>query len=97
MTDDQVGSRHSLVITVYETSFSPTDLTSHLNVALECGCVLSRISAMSDEVIGHKSPVVEDNSLAGGQVRKLGSSVSRAAFPCHVCVQIGANRWGGNI
>ena len=54
---DQVGSRHSLVFEVYETSFSPTDLTSHLNVTLECGCVLSRISTMRDEVIGYKSPV----------------------------------------
>jgi hypothetical protein len=94
---DQVGSRHSLVFAVYEVSFNPTDLTSHLNVALECGCVLSRISAMNDEVIGHKSPVVEDNSLAGGQVWKLGSSASRATFPCHVCVYTGVNRWGGNI
>ena len=92
---DQVGSRHNLVFAVYEASFRPTDLTRHLNVSLECGCVLSRISAMRDEVIGYKSPVLEDNSLAGGQVRELGLSVSRAAFPCHVCVH--TNRWGGNI
>ncbi len=75
-----VGSRHSLVFAVYEPSFSPTDLTSHLNVALECGCVLSTISVMRDEVIGYKSPVLEDNSLAGGQVRELGLSGSRADF-----------------
>ena len=74
---DQVGSRHSLVFAVYESSFSPTDLTSHLNVSLECDCVLSRISAMRDEVIGYKSPVLEDNILPGGQVRELGLSVSR--------------------
>ena len=92
---DQVGSRPNHVFAVYEVSFSPTDLTSHLNVALECGCVLFRISAMRDEVIGYKSPVLEDNSLAGGQVRELGLSVSRAAFPCHVCVH--TNRWGGDI
>jgi hypothetical protein len=63
---DQVGSRHNLVFAVYEVSFSPTDLTSHLNVALECVCVLYRISDMRDEVIGYKSPVLEDNNLAGG-------------------------------
>ncbi len=77
--------RHSLVFAVYEASFRPTDLTSHLKVVLECGCVLSRISDMSDENIGYKSPVLEDNSLPGGQVWELGLSVSRAAFPCHVC------------
>ena len=64
--DDQVGSRHSLSFTVYETSFNPTDLTSHvLNVALECVCVLSRISVMRDEFIGYKSSVLEDNRLPG--------------------------------
>ena len=70
---DQVGSRHSLVFAVYEVSFRPTDLTSHLNVELECGCVLSKISAMRDEVIGYKSPVLEDNSLAflGGRCGNL--------------------------
>jgi hypothetical protein len=92
---DQVGSRHSLVFAVYEASFSPTDLTSHLKVTLECGCVLSRISTMRDEVIGYKSPVLEDNSLGGGQVRELGLSVSRAAFPYLVYVY--TNRLGGNI
>ncbi len=62
--DDQVGSRHILAFAVYEDSFSPTDLTSHvLNVALECDCVLSRISDLRDEVIGYKSPVLEDNRL----------------------------------
>ena len=81
--------------TVYETSFNPTDLTSHLNVPLECGCVLSRISVMRDEVIGYKSPVLEDNSLAGGQVRELGLSVSQTVFPFQVCVH--TNRWGKNI
>ena len=90
--DDQVCSRHSLVFEVYESSFRPTDLTSHLNVSLECGCVLSRISAMRDEVIGYKSPVLEDNILPGGQVRENGLSASRAAFPYHVCVH--TNRWG---
>jgi hypothetical protein len=54
--------RHSLVFEVYETSFGPTDLTSHLNVALKCGCVLSRISTMRDEVIGYKSPLLTVNS-----------------------------------
>jgi hypothetical protein len=93
--DDEVGSRHSLVLAVYEASFSPTDLTNHLKVTLECVCVLSRISAMMGEVIGYKSPVLEDNRLAGGQVRELGLSASRPAFPCHVCVH--TNRWGGNI
>ena len=44
---------------VYEASFRPTDLTIHLHVALECDCVLSRISTMRDEVIGYKSPVIE--------------------------------------
>jgi hypothetical protein len=80
---------------VYEASFRPTDLTSHLNVALECGCVLSRISVMRHEVIGYKSTVLEDNSLPGGQVWELGLSVSRADFPFHVCLY--TNRWGGNI
>jgi len=75
---DQVGSRHILVFAVYEVSFSPTDLTSHLNVALECVCVLSRISVMRDEVIGYKSPVLEDTSLAGGQAWELGLSASRS-------------------
>jgi hypothetical protein len=50
------------------------------------GCLLSRISDMRDEVIGYKSPVLEDNSVAGGQVWELKLSVSRAASPCHVCV-----------
>ena len=70
-----------IILAVYEASFSPTDLTSHLNVALERGCVLSRFSDMRDEVIGYKSPVLEDNSLAEGQVRELGLSVCRATFP----------------
>ena len=35
------------------------------HVELEYGFVLSRISAISDEVIGYKSPVFQDNSLAG--------------------------------
>ena len=79
---DQVGSRRTLPLTVYEASFNPTDLTSHvLNVALECDCVLSSISALRDEVIGYKSPVLEDNNLTGGNVRELGLSVSRTDFP----------------
>ena len=76
---DQVGNRHSLAFEVYEASFRPTDPTSHLNVSLECGCVLSRISAMRDEVIGYKSPVLEDNILAGGQVWEL--SISQIDSP----------------
>jgi hypothetical protein len=36
---------------------------------------------MRDEVIGYKSPVLEDNNVAGGQVSELGLSASRAAFP----------------
>ena len=87
--------RHSLAFEVYEVSCRPTDLTSHLNVSLECVCVLSRISVMRDEVIGYKSPVLEDNSLAGGQVRELGLSVSQTVFPFQVCVH--TNRWGKNI
>ena len=79
---DQVGSRHSLVFAVYESSFSPTDLTSQvLNVAPQCDSILSRISALGDEVIGYKSPVLEENNLAGGHVRELGLSVSRTDFP----------------
>ena len=92
---DQVGSRHSVVFAVYEASFSPTDLTNHLNVTLECDCVLFRISDMRDEIIGYKSPVLEDNSLVGGQVWELGLSVSRADFPV-MSVSIPTDE-GGNI
>ena len=64
-----------------------TDLTSHvLNVALECVCVLSRISTMKDEVIGYKSKVIEDNRLPRGHVQEVGVSYFRGAFTCHVCV-----------
>ena len=84
-----------IIFAVHELSLL-TDLTSHvLNVTLECGCVLSRILDLRDEVIGYKSPVLEDNILPGGHVRELGLSVSRADFPCHVCVY--TNRWGGNL
>ena len=49
-----------------EGSVSPTELTIPVhNVSLECGFVLSRISDSTDEVIGYKSPVIEDISLAG--------------------------------
>ena len=79
---DQVGSRNILVFTVHEDSSNYTDLSSHvLKVALECVCVLSKISALRDEVIGYKSPVLEDNNLTGGNVRELGLSVSRTDFP----------------
>ncbi len=56
----------------------------HLNVDL--------YSDNSDEVIGYKSPVFQDNSLAWGQVWE--PSISRNAFPWHVWDHI--NRWGRN-
>jgi hypothetical protein len=49
---DEVPSRHRLAFTVYDFSFSPTDLTRLiLNVALESVCVLSWIGTTTDEVI----------------------------------------------
>ena len=77
---DEIGSGDILVSVVQDASISPADLVIPVhNVALECGFVLSRISANSDEVIGYKSPVFQDNSLAWGQVWE--PSISRNAFP----------------
>jgi hypothetical protein len=60
---DEIGSGDSLVSVVKDASISPADLDIPVhNVALECGFVLSRISA-SDEVIGYKSPVFQDNKV----------------------------------
>ena len=67
---DEIGSGDSLVsvVQVSDASVSPSvlDIPVH-NVALDCGFVLSRISVNSDEVIGYKSPVFQDNSLTGGR------------------------------
>jgi len=77
---DEIGSGDSLASVVPDVSISPADLDIPVhNVALECGFVLSRISANSDEVIGYKSPVFQDNSLAWGQVWE--PIISRNAFP----------------
>ena len=66
---DEIGSGDNLVSVVQDVSISPADLDIPVhNVALECDFVLSRISVSSDEVIGYKSPVFQDNSLALGQV-----------------------------
>ncbi len=76
---DEIGSVDSLVSVVKDASINPADLDIPVhNVALECGFVLYRISA-SDEVIGYKSPVFQDNSLAWGQVWE--PSIFRNAFP----------------
>ena len=77
---DEIGSGDNLASEVQDALISPTDLAIPVhNVALECGFVLSRISDISDEVIGYKSPVFQDNSLAWGQVWE--PSISRNAFP----------------
>jgi hypothetical protein len=77
---DEIGSGDSLASVVQDASIRPADLVIPVhNVALECGFVLSRISANSDEVIGYKSPVFQDNSLVWGQVWE--PSISRNAFP----------------
>ena len=79
---DEIGSGDSLASVVQDTLVSPTDLVIPVhNVALECGFVLSRISANSDEVIGYKIPVFQDNILTGGQV--WDQSISRNVFPLH--------------
>ncbi len=80
---DEIGSGDSLVSVVQGASISPADFAIPVhNVVLECGFVLSRISASSIEVIGYKSPVFQDNSLVWGQVWE--PSISRNAFPGHV-------------
>ena len=77
---DEIGSGDSLDSVVQDVSVSPGGLAIPVhNVALECGFVLSRISVSSDEVIGYKSPVFQDNNLTGGQV--WDPSISRNAFP----------------
>ena len=70
MTDcfDEIDSGDVLVSVVQDPSVRPSDPQSlpspstmlNLNVVL-----LSRISGSSDEVIGYKSPVFQDNSLGG--------------------------------
>jgi hypothetical protein len=51
-------------------------------VCLECGCVLSRISTMRDEVIGcTETPVIEDNNLPGGHVCEVLSPVMSESTP----------------
>ncbi len=90
---DEIGSGDNLASEVQDALISPTDLAIPVhNVALECGFVLSRISSSSDEVIGYKSPVFQDNNLTCGQVWE--PSISRNAFPWHVWDHI--NRWGRN-
>ncbi len=78
---DEIGSGDSLVSVVQDGSISPTDLTIPVhNVALECVYVLlSRISVDSDEVIGYKSPVFQDNNLVWGQVWE--PTISRNVSP----------------
>ncbi len=77
---DEIGSGDTLASLVQDAWISPTDLAIPVhNVALECVVVLSRISAISDEVIGYKSPVFQDNSLAWGQVWE--PNISRNDFP----------------
>ena len=49
---DEIGSGDSFASVVQDDLISPGDLVIPVhNVALECGFVLSRISANSDEVI----------------------------------------------
>ena len=80
LMSDEIGSGDSLASVVQDASISPADLAIPVhNVALECAFVLSRIAASSDKVIGYKSPVFQDNSLAWGQVWE--PSISRNAFP----------------
>ena len=77
---DEIGSGDSLASLVQDASIRPTDLVIPVhNVVLECVVVLSRISANSDEVIGYKSPVFQDNSLVWGKMWE--PSISRNVFP----------------
>ena len=77
---DEIGSGDSLASVVQDASIRPADLAIPVhNVALDCVFVLSRISDISDEVIGYKSPVFQDNILAWGQVWE--PSIARNAFP----------------
>ncbi len=63
---DEIGSGDSLASVVQDASIRPADLVIPVhNVALECGFVLSRISANSDEVIGYKSPVFQKSVVWG--------------------------------
>ncbi len=77
---DEIGSGDSFASVVQDDLISPGDLVIPVhNVALECDFVLSRISVSSDEVIGYKSPVFQDNRLAWGQVWE--PSISQNVFP----------------
>jgi hypothetical protein len=76
----EIGSGDILTSVVQDASICPTDLAIPVhNVAITCDFVLSRISVSSDEVIGYKSPVFQDNSLVWGKMWE--PSISRNVFP----------------